>query len=209
MKIAFIGIGNVGFAIANILQKAGNSIIIANNNFKSDSVKSAIQKNSAFLQKTVQDAVNDAEIIFLVTPFSAIAEVLSGVKFSSKILVDCTNPIGIGLTHSLKSAMSGAEYVQELATDAKVIKAFSIYGYENFVNNQTIKDYPKPVMLIAGNDQKSKNDLSKLIEPFGFFTKDAGDLSQALHLEHMTLLWIKMARDNSSPKNFMWAYLEY
>jgi 8-hydroxy-5-deazaflavin:NADPH oxidoreductase len=44
MKIAFIGIGKVGFAIANNLQKIGHQIIIANNNVNSNSVKNAIKK---------------------------------------------------------------------------------------------------------------------------------------------------------------------
>lgn len=207
MKIAFIGIGNVGFAIANILQESGNTIIIADKRNKSESLKKAIQKNPNFLQNTVQGAVDESEIIFLTTPFQANAEVLKGIKFNNKTLVDCTNPIGVGLTHGLKSVKSGSEYVQELAPDAKVVKAFSIYGFENFINNITANDKEKPVMLIAGNDEKSKTELALLIEPFGFFTKDTGNLSQALHLEHMTLLWIKMARSKSPQQNFMWTYL--
>lgn len=208
MKIAFIGIGNVGFAIANVLQKSGHNIIIATNNSKSESVKKAIQKNPNFSQNKIQDAISEAEIIFLVTPFQANAEALKGLKFNGKTLVDCTNPIGAGLTHGLQSVKSGSEFVQELVPDAKVIKAFSIYGFENFINNKTTKENAQPVMLIAGNNEKSKTELSQLIEPFGFFTKDTGPLSQALHLEHMTLLWIKMARGKASTQNFMWAYLE-
>lgn len=44
MKIAFKGIGNVGFAIANNLQKKGHQIIIANNDLNSGSVKKALER---------------------------------------------------------------------------------------------------------------------------------------------------------------------
>jgi 8-hydroxy-5-deazaflavin:NADPH oxidoreductase len=33
-----------------------------------------------------------------------------------------------------------------------------------------------------------------LIDSLGFEAVDAGPLSSSLHLEHLTLLWIKMAR---------------
>ena len=37
---------------------------------------------------------------------------------------------------------------------------------------------------------------------------DAGPLSSALHVEHMTLLWIKIARVAGNGPNFVWAMLE-
>ena len=63
-------------------------------------------------------------------------------------------------------------------------------------------------MLIAGNDKNVKNEVSVLLEALGFFPKDTGALSQSLHLEHMTLLWVKMVRINGHHPDFVWAYLE-
>lgn len=208
MKVAFIGIGNVGFAIANNLQKLGHDIIVANNNLKSPSVIRALERNPAFKAMKVQDAVDESEIIFLATPFNVNEEVLKGIMFKGKALVDCTNPVGAGITHGLNSVKSGAEWVQELAPDANVVKAFTIYGFENFIDNSFPNYNVKPVMLIAGNDINAKNQVSNLINDFGFFAKDTGPLSQSLHLEHMTLLWVKMVRVNGHNPNFVWAYLE-
>jgi len=108
----------------------------------------------------------------------------------------------------LQSVKSGAEEVQESAPDARVVKAFNIYGFENFADNSFPAYNVKPVMLIAGNDKKAKAEVSGLIEQLGFFPKDTGALSQALHLEHMTLLWVKMVRLNGHHPNFAWEYLE-
>lgn len=66
----------------------------------------------------------------------------------------------------------------------------------------------KPVMLIAGNDSESKKMVGSLNSDLGFETLDVGGLSQSLHLEHMTLLWVKMVRANDHHPNFTWAYLE-
>ena len=208
MKIAFIGIGNVGFAIANNLQKQGHEIIIATNNKNSKSVQKALEQNRNFTVDTIQGAVDNAQMVFLATPYSENENVLKNINFHEKPLIDCTNPVGVGITHGLNSQISGSEMVQKFAKDANVVKAFTIYGYENFIDSSFPKYDVKPVMLICGNSDDAKQKVGAIIEQVGFFVKDTGDLSQALHLEHMTLLWVKMVRMNGHHPNFVWAYLE-
>ena len=208
MKLAFIGIGNVGYALANNLQKKGHDIIIAHDDHKSSSVIEAQQKNDRFSVLHVQEAVNIADIIFLATPFKLNEGILKSINFQGKVLVDCTNPVGTGISHGLESKVSGAEKVQEWAKGARVVKAYTIYGYENLENTEFENYNVKPVMLIAGDDADSKLTLSKLNNDLGFETLDTGGLSQSLHLEHMTLLWVKMVRVNGHHPNFTWAYLE-
>ncbi len=208
MNIAFIGIGNVGFALANNLEQKGHKIIIANNNMNSKSVTKALENNKEFIVMPVQKAVDNSDVVFLATPYHKNQEALAGIKFNGKTLVDCTNPVGIGITHLLKSEISGSEVVQQIANDSKVVKAFTIYGFENFINPSFPSYNLKPVMLYCGNDINAKNETAMLIEQLGYFPKDTGALSQALHLEHMTLLWVKMVRINGHHPNFVWGYLE-
>ncbi len=158
---------------------------------------------------STEEALRGAEVVFLATPYQANADVLAGLDLANKVLVDCTNPVGPGLTHGLQSRGSGAEEVQRLAPGAKVVKAFTIYGFENFQNSA----YPgygnlKPAMLIAGDDASAKATVGKLCEDLGWRPVDAGPLSSSLHLEHMTLLWIKMGRVQGKGPNFVWAMLE-
>ncbi len=208
MKLAFIGIGNVGFALADNLQKKGHEIIIAHDDEKSSSVRKAKEKNPNFKALPLQEAINESDIVFLATPFGINQSILEPLQFHGKILVDCTNPVGAGISHGLESKISGAEKVQEWAPDAKVVKSYTIYGYENLMNSNFPNFNIKPVMLIAGDDAEAKNMVSLLNTDMGFETLDVGVLSQALHLEHMTLLWVKMVRVNGHHPNFTWAYLE-
>ncbi len=127
---------------------------------------------------------------------------------TGKTIVDCTNPVGPGLTHGLDNQQSGGEFVQRLVPRANVVKAFTIYGYENFSDSE----YPgygdlKPAMLIAGNDLGSKKTVSTLCEDLGWTCVDTGDITMSLHLEHMTLLWIKMARIQGRGADFVWSML--
>ncbi len=209
MKIAFIGIGKVGFALANSLQKVGHQIIVASDDQDSESVKNAMNKNSQFLGIPPQPAIEKSEIVFLATPYMVNESVLSKVNLDNKILVDCTNPIGPNLTHGLKGVKSGSEITQELVPNAKVIKAFTIYGFENFQNSL----YPgygdiKPAMLIAGNDSNAKSVVNKLCIQLGWDPVDTGGIENSLHLEHMTLLWIKMARIQGKGADFVWSMLQ-
>jgi 8-hydroxy-5-deazaflavin:NADPH oxidoreductase len=210
MKIAFIGVGNVGAPLADRLQLLGHQVTIAARDPQSQKVQSALDRNANLLVQEPLEAVAAAEVVFIATPFPAVEPALTPLKslLDNKILVDCTNPVGANLTHGLQSQISGSETIQQLVPDAQVVKAFTIYGYENFEDN----NYPgygdlKPVMLIAGNDPTAKLVVAGFCEQLGWEPLDTGNLAMSLHLEHMTLLWIKMAGAQRK-SGFVWARLQ-
>jgi 8-hydroxy-5-deazaflavin:NADPH oxidoreductase len=211
MKITFIGVGNVGAPLADHLQKLGHQVSIAARNAQSRTVQDALKLNAALTVLEPSAAVEGADVVFLATPFDAVEAALTAVKasLSAKILVDCTNPVGANLTHALNSQQSASELIQSTVPDAYVVKAFTIYGFENFENT----DYPgygdlKPAMLIAGNHADAKSTVSDLCQQMGWEPVDTGALSMSLHLEHMALLWIKMARVQGFGSNFVWGLLK-
>lgn len=209
MNLAFIGIGNVGFALANNLEKLGHQVVIAHDGSESESVKKAVETNPNLKILQVATAVAQSEVVFLATPFKVVESILETLNLDGKTLVDCTNPVGPGMTHGLNSEYSGSEFIQKLVPEAFVVKAFTIYGFENFIDNS----YPeygslKPAMLIAGNDRRAKGIISGLITQMDWEPVDTGDISQALHLEHMTLLWIKIARVQGQGSDFVWGRMK-
>lgn len=211
MKIAFIGVGNVGAPLADRLQKLGHQVVIAARDPQSQTVQTALNQNSALLVQSPLDAVESSDVVFLVTPFLAIESALTPLRsaLSGKILVDCINPVGANLSHALQSRSSSSEIIQQLVPDARVVKAFTIYGYENFENNQ----YPgygdlKPAMLIAGNSSDAKLVVADFCQQLGWEPIDTGNIDMSLHLEHMALLWIKMARVQGIGAGFVWARLQ-
>lgn len=210
MNIAFIGCGNVGAPLADHLQRAGHAVTIASANPDSASVRAAQTRNPALQVAPPSAAVAAAEVVFLATPFQANEEALRGVaaELNGKILVDCTNPVGAGLSHGLESKQSGSAFVQSIVPGARVVKAFTVYGFENFENNA----YPgygdlRPAMLFCGDDAAAKATAGGLIAALGWEPVDVGGLAQALHLEHMTLLWIRMVRVHGESPSLVWARL--
>lgn len=209
MRIAFIGYGQVGAPLADHLQRAGHDVVLAAADPSSDSVRQATARNAALRVAAPDEAVGHAEVVFLATPFQANAAALNAVAASlrGKVLVDCTNPVGPGLSHGLQSAESGAQQVQRLAPGARVVKAFSIYGFENFEDHSFAAANVAPAMFYCGDDAPAKATVATLIADLGWEPFDVGGLVQALHLEHMTLLWVRMVRVNKASPHMVWAVL--
>lgn len=209
MKIAFLGYGNVGAPLADHLQRLGHEVTLAAADPGAESVKKALARNAGLRTGPVEAAVAGSEVVFLATPFAANEALLPPLAkaLRGKVLVDCTNPVGPGLTHGLGSAQSGSEFVQKLLPETRVVKAFSIYGFENFEDNRYPAYAVSPVMMFCGNDAGAKQTVSGLIEQLGWQPLDVGGIEQALHLEHLTLLWVRMVRMNRQSPHLVWAML--
>lgn len=209
MKIAFIGHGHVGGALATRLSNLGHDVVLAARDPGAESVAALIARAPRLSAAPIAEAVASAELVFLATPFKANAEVLPPLAdlLAGKVLVDCTNPVGPGLSHGLNSQGSGSAAVQAFVPKARVLKAFSIYGYENFEDPSFPAYEVKPVMMFCGDDTDAKGQLAPLVAELGFEPLDVGGLVQALHLEHMTLLWVRMVRMHGRSPHMAWAAL--
>ena len=206
MKITFVGYGNVGLPLASGLQQQGYEVTLAARNVNSDSVQKALALNPNLLVAAPKEAVQNAEVVFLATPFGANQSIIEGlhVELKGKIVVDCTNPVGRGFTHGLNNEQSGAEFIQSLLPNSHVVKAFSVYGFENLKNNQFPEYNLKPAMFFCGDDGEAKSKVSKLITSLDWEPMDVGILKQALHLEHMTLMWVRLVRMGKQNPNLVW-----
>jgi hypothetical protein len=209
MKIAFIGHGQVGAPLADHLQRAGHDVTLAARDPGSASVKDALAMNANLQVAAPKLAVRNADVVFLATPYQSNEAALHPLadELRGKILIDCTNPVGANLSHGLNSVRSGSEVVQALVPDARVVKAFTIYGFENFEDSSYPGYGVKPVMMYCGNEAASKEVVGRLIAELGWEPLDVGGLEQALHLEHITLLWVRMVRVMGHSPHMVWAML--
>jgi len=207
-SIAVIGAGRVGGPLADHLQRAGHRVSVAASDPGAESVRAVLARNPELTVATPRDAVGGAEVVVLATPFGANAGVLAdlGDALDGRVLIDATNPVGPGMTHPL-GGRSGAQSVQEAAPGARVVKAFSIYGFENLEDNAYPGYGVAPAMLFCGEDADAKTVVGGLIRQLGWEPVDVGGIAQALHLEHMTLLWVRMVRADGGSPDRVWAIL--
>ena len=190
MKIAIIGLGNVGGALGRAWKAAGHDVVYGVRDPESE--KSRQAAGGARLG-TPQGAAAGAEVVLLAVPWSAVEATLGAcANLDGKILLDATNPLAPDLSGlTLGTTTSGGERVQELARFAKVVKTFNTTG----ANNMAAPDYGGTpcTMLYAGDDARANGVAAELATAAGFAPQELGGLSFARVLEPMALAWIQLA----------------
>lgn len=207
--LAFLGIGSVGLALARRYADLGHRVSVLARSPQSESVQKARTQCSVLEVITSPSGLDPAAVLFLCTPFAAAGEALSslGSALDGRLVVDCTNPVGPGLTHGLDNRGSGTTEWQTRFPQARFVKAFSIYGFENFAADPRATFGRAPTMLLAGDDPAARREVGQLVASAGWEPLEAGDAAAALHLEHLTLLWIKLVRLGGQPAATAWAWL--
>lgn len=212
VRLAILGYGHVGTALARAAVRAGHDVTFAVNPVNPDGAAAARAGDPALAAVGVDDAataVSGADVTVLAVPFAATGPVLAPLAgiLDGRVLVDATNPVGPGLTHGLGSRQAGAQHVAGLAPGARVVKAFSVYGYENLDRPPAGPGGLRAAMPYAGDDAVAKEVVAGLVGDLGWEPLDVGPLAAAVDLEHLTLLWVRMVRAGGHDSRLVWAAL--
>lgn len=197
MKIGIIGAGSVGGTLGKILAAKGHEILFGVRDPESEKVQSLLSSLSGNVKAGIVAAVAEADVVILATPWDATeAAIASAGDLNGKVLIDCTNPVGLGLEGLSKGLVvghttSGAEQVAQWAMGARVVKAFNNIGANCFENPQF--GSVTATAFICGDDADAKQVTTILAETIGFQVVDAGPLTQARLLEPLAMLWISLA----------------
>jgi len=200
MRIAIIGAGSVGGTLGQAWLKHGKDVVWGLRN-AADPKYGAVPKERV---KPPAEAVEGAEIVVIATPWSATeAAVKSLGSLADKIVIDCTNPLGMGpdgLQLVLGFDTSAGEQVASWAPGAFVFKSLNTTGASNMGN---AADYPvKPLMLVAGDNGAKKPVVMELVGKLGFESVDAGPLKNARLLEPFAMVWIDQAMKRGRGRDF-------
>lgn len=187
MKIAIIGTGNVGGALATAWANAGHHILLGvrdTKNFKGTDLLQNPNTNA----HPIGEAAQAAEVILVATP-PQFAENLS-VAFrdvAGKVIIDSTNSV-----RTKPDNYPTAFHAFEALTNAEVVKCFNTTGFENMKS----PDYGhiRLDMFMAGNSQPAKAVAAQLAQEMGFENcYDFGGSDQVELLEKFALSWINLA----------------
>ncbi len=214
MRLGIIGYGNVGSAVARAALAAGHQVTLATNPANPAGAAAARDAHPGLAAARIGaplDVVADADLVVLAVPFATVEQVVAPLReaLAGRILVDATNPVGPGLTHGLGSHEAGAQRVAAAAPQARVVKAFSVYGFENLTEPPTGPTGMRAIMPIAGDDPAAKATVAELLTDLGWQPLDTGPLAAALHLEHLTLLWVRLVRVLGHDPRLVWAALPH
>lgn len=194
-KIGILGSGTVGQTLANGFLKYGYQVMIGTR----DTSKLSDWKNNAGQNAFVGSFAETAlfgEMIVLAVKGNAAKDALNLAgtnNLTGKIIIDTTNPIADAppengvLKFYTTLNNSQMETLQKEFPKAYFVKAFSNIGSHFMVN----PDFGgvKPTMFICGNDEKSKAEVVKILELFGFDVADMGKAEAARAIEPLCILW--------------------
>jgi predicted dinucleotide-binding enzyme len=192
MKVAIIGAGNVGQALATSLVRAGHDVSLSAST--AESARAAARAVGASAAESNAAAAGEADVTILAVPYVAAGravadEIRSAV--AGRTVIDATNPIRPDYSGLATDGRSGAEELQSSLAGASVIKAFNTIFAINQANPSVDIDG-----YVAGDDAKAKATVMSLVESMGFSPVDVGPLSAARHLEGMAWLNIGLNAAN-------------
>ena len=192
MKVAIIGAGNVGRALANSITRAGHDVTIAAKH--PEHARELAGQLGATPADSNAAAAADADVVILAVPFvgaadDVAAEIRGGV--AGKTVIDVTNPLKADYSGLATNGGSAAEEFQRRLPEANVVKAFNTI----FASNQA-KPSREVDGFVAGDDAKAKQQVISLVESMGFTPLDVGPLQAARFLEGMAFINIGLNAQN-------------
>ena len=196
MRLAIIGSGNVGSAVAKAAKGLGHHVTVADLE-GSESLQALRTDLGVTTTTSNQEAAAEADVVVLAVPFGVAETVAKGIaeQVGDRIVIDITNPLKDDLSGLQTDGTSGAELVQKQLPEAKVIKAFNTV----FAGNQAVArvDGVQLDGFVAGDDADAKKQVIHLLEEIGYRPIDVGPLSTARYLEGMAFLNISLNAKNN------------
>lgn len=187
-KVAVIGLGNIGQAVAANLSKSNRSFIAADRNVEKAKELSANWGTST-QPNDIASAVKNAGIVVLSIPFGAIADFMKeyASDLEGKIIIDPSNPIAPAENGGFRKIIGEKESAGEINTaalpkNAKLAKALGTLSAASLVN-AAFQTPEKAVLFYATDDSSINNDVEQLIRDNGFDPVRVGGLNQSIRIE--------------------------
>lgn len=189
MKIAIIGTGNVGGALATKWAQKGHEILLGVRDVTNFKGKDLLQNKQTSLH-TVQEAVALSEVILMATPAISVIETVKSIgDTTGKVIIDAANIIndrGPGGFNTVTDAI-----LAYTATD-DVVKCFNTTGYNNM--KDTAYGDQLLDMFVAGDSPHGKLVAIELAHDAGFGAcYDLGGNDSFVLMEQFARFWINLA----------------
>mgnify|MGYP001034229819 FL=1 len=187
-KVAVIGLGNIGSAIATNLTKGNHEVILAaRDNDKAKALSSKL--GDLAITKEITSAIKEADVIIPAIYFSALKDFFQtySKELEGKIIVDVSNPIAPDGNGGFKKIIEQNESAGKILAalipkNATLIKAFGSLGAGSLVND-AFQHPERKVLFYASDSTNSNQQIEELITSSGFTPFHVGGLDQSIKIE--------------------------
>lgn len=189
MKIALIGTGNVGGALAAKWAHAGHNILLGVRDTTTFKGKDLLN-NPHTTAMSIQDAVAGADVILIATPAPMAVEVAQSLgDTTGKVIIDSMN---IVMKRGPEGYTSTTNAILDHTATRDVVKCFNTTGY----NNMTDPEYHGQSidLFMAGDSIAAKKIARQLALDAGFAEcYDIGGNDKFELMEQFAFFWINLA----------------
>lgn len=200
-KIGVFGTGEVGRTIATKLIELGYEVKMGSRTANNEkAVEWAKQNGEKASTGTFADAATFGEIIFNCTKGEATLAVFEQAgleKFAGKIVVDQSNSLDMSngfpptLLPEYINTTSLGEEVQKLIPEAHVVKTLNVVNCALMTNPALTPG--DATMLVCGNEQQAKQEVTKILNQFGWNdVLDLGDIVASRGMEMFITTWVRL-----------------
>lgn len=203
MKIGFIGSGNIGGAIGELMARAGHEVFFSSRN--PDNLKPLVARVGAKARAgTPKEAIAFADVVFLGVPYSSMQQIGQDYAgaLKGKIVLDAGNPNvrRDGPVAEPAVAKGAGVATAEHLPGARIVRAFNQLNFKVFLS-EAHRAGEKVAVPLAGDDKEALTVASRLVTDAGFEPLVVGplaagksfDSSQPIFLKAMTARELKAA----------------
>lgn len=192
MKVAIIGPGAMGKALAKRLRRAGHEIRLSFSRDEQKLREAAKELGVGF--GIPVEVARWADVIALATPWQALQPALDSLgDLSGKIVWDNTNAAAPDLSTMLVgTTTSVGEEVQRRAPGARVVKCIPTFA-ELLEKDNSRLGGDLVMSYVAGNDAEAKAAVCRLLADLPTQPFDVGDITTSRLIEPMMLLLVQLA----------------
>jgi len=193
MKIAVLGAGNVGGALGKLWAAKGHEVRFGVPDPESEKIKALLASTGGRAKAgSNREAAGASEVVVVSVPWPAAEQALRDCgDLSSKVVIDCTNPLSSDLKGLVVGLTTSAAEKVAAWSGAKVVKAFNTIGAGNYGNAEFAG--ARADGFYCGDDAAAKTKVKPLIADIVLTPVDVGPLRNARLLEPLAMLWIDLA----------------
>jgi 8-hydroxy-5-deazaflavin:NADPH oxidoreductase len=182
MKIGIIGAGEIGGTLTRRFAALGHDVSVANS--RGPETLADLARETGAKAVTVSEAARAGELVIVTIPQGKIPnlpkDLFVGVP-DDVVVVDTGNyyPQRDGRIAGVEDGMIESRWV-ETQLGRPVVKAFNTMNYKRLLERGRPKGTPGRIALpVAGDDQRAKQVVMRLVEELGFDPVDAGGLDNS------------------------------
>jgi 8-hydroxy-5-deazaflavin:NADPH oxidoreductase len=182
MNIGIIGAGKIGGTLTRRLSALGHKVSVANR--RGPESLAGLARETGAKAVTVKEAARAGDVVIVTIPERAVRDLpkdlFAGVP-ESVVVVDTGNyyPQRDGRIPEIEAGMPESEWVAR-QLGKPVVKAFNNIFAQHLMESGKPKGTQRRIALpVAGDDERAKQIVMRLVDELGFDPVDAGPLSES------------------------------